>query len=1406
MTPTDPIPNPRRRSRRATAKALLVASIAFMATQAPAQAHQLQPIANQNPVYIADSPIATDALKRVDELLAQDNLDEAVRLCDEIIRVHGHRLIIADEQDPDRVHIPVRRLVNMRIRSNPKLLEAYRRQISPSARVLLSDENDWTIATRDAWLTEPGLIASIRRAQSLVESGRFHAGLAMLEQCRTHPDAASHQREIDHLASLAGEFIGKVPDGFEPEARARSFVWDSSPQPPVSLEGIVPGVLAKTELTPISQLDLLDDATPSRLSGASWKPTAWAAPLIEGQLLFTNDGFTISCLDRFTLRPVWRVQTLESDTETPNTPDARARLGRLLEDSTTISSDGRSALYVSAGVPRGRNDVGSATLLKLDRRTGSEQWRIDLSTLDPSLEGAEIRGPVVIDNGTVLVMARTSNRRQRLISLTLVAIDAATGRLSWLQPLASAGSLPFQQMGQLAHTPIVRDGIYYTTDMIGLAAAVRIATGEVLWARPLPAPDLYARTTRPAFAGNTPVINSYGLFALSSDGTRIIHIDPISGRTLGSRHAEQLGDAYYLLGVRDDLFLCVNTDRIIFYHADRFDTTNPRRTPELGDETDMELGIRGRVIVMGDRVLAPVEQGVRVINPDKPDESTFVALDATGNIAALDGQIIVVDQLDAMSFLAWDTASRLLSARVSEDPAAAITIAELAFRTDRLDEIVPSVEKAMQVVRAQPLDRRDAMRDALFQVVLDMVRDKQTDGTQAASFFDRIGEDRVIRLLRTLGELAHTHEQAVAHRMQTGAIHERYGRSTEAISAYQNVLDEPSLRGAMWEGSGIAVRAGLEASRRIGDIIKRDGFSAYQSADTRALAELGYLGDAATPDQYQSLAQRFPWSHSAPRMLLLASRGYQSSGDTASSIDAARSGVESFDRLTAMGMRLDNAILESLAERLISGLVSSNRTRDAYNAARALLDRHASLTLRRDGRSITIEQLEQAVGQGDTLPILGNAFINDPEPLLVTGSPIRPAHRLDPGGLLVYAPQLARLRYLRAGRNVFETFWERTAPGDQPPMVIWQGPARVLVFWPESAAGDTGTLEAIETSTGQLIWSVSALRTELEQGSARIADDAARVDTLIAVPALGSVPTRQLIVLCDGQSVVVTDRVGRAMGIDLFSGQHLWQRDLPPTRVHDIDLQHGVLGVCGVVIVDRAQDQRNGSVTPLLASIDARSGEPGQVIERFGFNPRWVRVGNRNRLFVASAQRITALDVEHGIIDWVVNDENISDSQNAWVGDTRLFVLSDRSTLWALDTSDGSRPSRPLDTRGRINQRGWVRLIPEIGRTTLLTEEGFMCFDAAGELSGLDTRLSDEPLIDIAWGQRHAVQLGEPTIQGESLVCEVSLINHIDARLLDTTSLRIPAALGRTPINAVPVNGGVLVGFGEVSIFLRTTE
>ncbi len=1438
-------PNPFKRTSHHALRRSAVLMLTLAAGSTLTHAQRLEPT-NNNPVYLADSPIASDSLIRINELLAMNNLDEAVRLCDQVIREHGHRLMRQNNTGSDSVHIPVRARVHQELLRHPRLLEAYRRQITPKARVWLQSDTDWPQAAQWAWLTEPGLIASLRRAQLLIEAGQFQAGLALLKQLEAHPDADQHAQRALRLAQLARRFVtsehatliaqrwaqrtsehaNQPLPGVEPlqqqraedeqtneQTRASSLIWRNQPSKPVRLDGVVPGVLARAQLTPITQLDLIADPTPSRMSGANWKPTAWAVPLVEGSSLFTNDGYTISCFDRFTLRPIWRVQTSEPDTEIPISADARARLGRIIEDATSISSDGNGAIYAAAGIPRSTDQAEQARLLKLEASSGRIIWSVDVASLDPSLRDAHIRGPIVVDQGTIAVVARTSNRRQRLISLSLVGIDSATGEPIWTRPIASAGSLPFQQMGQLAHNPIIDDGVGYFSDLIGLAAAVRIATGEVLWARPLPAPDLYARSTRPAFAGNSPIINTHGLFMLSSDGGTIIQLDPGTGQTITTRPADQLNSSLYLLSIDNDTFACISGNRVSYYDAERFATTSPTRSPELGEP---DTGMTGRVIVAGDLLLAPVSQGVMALDPDRPEQTELIELDQTGNIVALDGQIIVVDQMYASSFLSWETASKLLEARIALDPGAAITLAELAFRSQRIDEIVPSVQRAISVVRAQPIDDRQALQSDLFGVVLDMVRpieqhtsapadDEIASSTGESALWERLGDQRLLELLRALGELARTHEQVVAHRMALGTMHERFGRPSDAIKSYQQVLDQSSLSRAMWEGSGIAVRAGLEASRRIGSIIERVGFGPYAPIESQAIGERTYIGNDASPDAYLQLAQRYPWATIAPSLHLEAARRYAQQSRLPASIDAARSGIDSARRLQEMGSDWDMESIESLSELLIGGLVSTSRSRDAHAAARMLVDSFPSITLRHQSRVITLEQLATAAGQSNTLPVLGDSFIADPSPLLLTGSPVRPVQRLDPGGVVLYAPQLGRLEYSRVGRNVFEPVWSRPAPGDQPPIIPWQGPTRTLIFWPEGGDGqDSGTIEAIETTTGTVVWSLHNVRLSLEQGSARVPDETARIDRMIPIPALGTMPIRQLIVACDGQSVIISDRVGRAMGVDLHSGQSLWQRDMPLNRLHDMDLRHGQLGICGLMVLDRAHAQRDGSVTPLVASIDPRTGEPGQIIERFGHQPRWVRVGDHARLFVASTQRITALNIEQGALDWVVNDDALSESEHAWVSDSHLLVLDNRYALWGIDPSDGSRPTQPIDTRGRISSRGWLRIISEIGRTSVLSSAGIVSFDTQQDIIATDPRMSGETITDIAWARDRAVELGEPALVDNTLECTLTLLDHTNARLLDTMTLRVPATLGRTPTSAVPINGGVIIGFGEVSVFVRT--
>ena len=709
----------------------LAALLAISTPSALVYAQQLSSDTIENPIYLADSAIANDSFIRLSQLIAQDNLDEAVRLVHQTISELGDRLI---ESPSSTISVPVRQRMHRFVLDQPKLMNAYRLTYSPSASLWLND-GDWQRVYQQAWLTESGFHASLHQAQTLIEAAHFHSGARVLAELETHPDAKSFASSAVKLAVLAASStndssLWSLADhwtklaGFNPVTRKQtsppdhqqdrvheSLLWSDRhatstkvSQPPL-LDGIVPGALGKTDLSPASDLDLLDNEYETGISGANFVATPWVSPVAVGDKLYTNDGITISCFDRFTLRTIWRIQTAkEQDIENlPISPVARARTSRLIEDSTTITAIG-SHLYVPAGLPRNGLRSNDNKLYKINAKTGNVEWSVLIQEIDPSLANTSIRGQVIVDQGVVIFGARTKNRQQRLTSLAVVGLDAATGNLLWIRQIASAGSLPFQQMGQLAHSPTLHDGVVYWTDNIGLGFAIESATGRVIWARSLPSPDIYQRFSQPSFSTNTPVITEQGLFTITADGTRILLLDLQTGETIATRNADPIGESLYLLRV-GDLIACVSKYRISYYSIKQFEHAAVFRSSTLSD-TD---GIRGRVQSVSNQLIVPIASGIEVLYPKQPRLNQKIKLDSSGTVLALDGQILVVNESSVSSYLSWETASAILAQRISTDPSAAITLAQLAYRANRPQETLSTVKQAIHVINQLPQASRDEL-------------------------------------------------------------------------------------------------------------------------------------------------------------------------------------------------------------------------------------------------------------------------------------------------------------------------------------------------------------------------------------------------------------------------------------------------------------------------------------------------------------------------------------------------------------------------------------------------------------------------------------------------------------------------------------------------------------------------
>lgn len=1375
--------------RASTIKAGIFRLVTLTLLCSPTHAQQLGLEKVENPVYLADSSTAADSLHQINELLSRDNLDQAVRLVDQTITTYGNRLILSDDPSATELYIPVRDRMNRFVLDHPKLLSASRRILTPSAQTLLSDGR-WAQVYSTRWFTKPGYLASLHHAQVLIENAHFDEGLGSLEQLKDHPDFSADDQRFLKLQSLAHRMI---------ETNSHS-----ADQPTaLNLDGIVPEALAIESITPKPEIGQLQPISQPRLTGANWDPSSWIMPTADTNAIYTNDGVTISCFDRYTLKPLWRLQTAKDRSELPITQEARARIGRVIEDASTVTLV-NNALYLASGVARNGSRSGDDRLLKIDAHTGEIQWGIDIKALDPSLKESSIRGRVIVDEDTVIVGARTNNRKKRLVSFSIVGIDAATGKLRWVRALASAGALPFQQMGQLAHSPILHRGTIYWTDQIGLIFAIESASGHIRWARTLPSPDVYARSNRPSFAVSSPVITDDGLFALSSDGSLIMQIDPDTGGIIGSRPADPVGEALYLLAVGDSI-ACVSPSMIYFYPSARFTTVNPRKSAYLGGSS----GIRGRVIVQGNQLLVPTNDGIKIIDENRPLVSVSLPLEHTGNILALDGQIIVADEMNIASYLSWETAQATLQARIQSDPSSAITLTQLAYRANKPTKTIQAADRAMRTLASLDEPQRTQLSGEMFDILERMLTDANTAGTSETSgVLDR---DQQRTMIDYLSELARTHEQVVAHRIALGTWNEHYGTKKQAVAAYQDILDQPALSRAMWQGSGIAIRGGIAAARNIGRILDDVGYQPYQSLSAIAESERSFLPESPTPAALEQLAHRYPFAKITPHLWLEVAQKAKDAHQISEATHVAKEGLNRAIVLHRLGVAPDQPTVDTLAEIAIAGMMINNQAHDAQIFASSIGNEFEHLTLRINGQTITQDQIIEMAKLANHTPILGNRFVRSDTPLLIAGSPIVPPVRIDRGGVVMHSPQNGMIHYIRIGRGAYESAWSRQSMVLAQPAIPWQDEQQTIVVWPiDSQPDSTGSIESIQTTTGDTTWIVSNIREELGSQSTRIPDELARRDGMFETPLAGITPINQILVVADGRTLIVCDRIGRAMGIDQHSGTILWKHDMPANRIFDLDLSGSVLGICGMMTIDQPDEQQAGAFIPIAASLNPRTGEVTQLVDQLGEYPRWIRADSHNNLILGTLTNIISLEPGSGNINWIYNDALLEETQGAWIANNQLLVEDADNDLWSLNLDQSDPKAQRLELRQRLTNRSWVHVRSSLDDVLVASDRGFAGFNQSQQLIASDPINTIAGMIDVAWGLDQLVMVEQPDFNSYEThprsTSNLYLMDLHTGMLLDEIALSVPSEVRRSPQSITAITGGVIVSYHELSVFVPITS
>lgn len=1393
-----------------------------------------------NPVYLADAPVAIETIERAMALSAQGSYAEASRVLSELIISQGDRL--TPSEYGSEIWIPVRTRIGAVIAADPKLLEAYRRTNTPKAQRLL-DNDQYIDASRMYWLTEPGLIGSLNTAQVLIESANFWSGLRILDRLTEHPDALSHAQRARALTALAyqaqpndrarsllehwsriSNVAFNIPEPFDqprhkPE-ETTSFRWK-----PIDLDahelridGIVPRPIATTKLTPppaSEQLIGIDDQPQAARGGAVTQPKPWTMPVVRGDWLITNDGVTISCFDRFTLRPHWRLPTVLLDTQEQDrtSEGIRSRIARTVEDmsSASIVDD---VVYAAAGLARTGGRTGDDRLLALDLETGAILKQTRLVELDPSLSESTIRGSIIIDGDTLIVAARKNLRRQRIVALSLVGIDRHTFKHRWTREIGSAGSLPFQQIGQISHSGVLDQGIVYWTDMMGLMCAVESATGDVIWAKSSPTSDIYARYERDAWTASTPIVRDGSVYILGVNGQSIEQIDQYTGETISKTRSMNTGQGLYLVETPESL-VCINRTSIAVHDFDQFGITKPRLITPTGDG---RAAIHGRVVSSGSKLIVPIESGLAVVDTNRTGGRESIDLESKGIVVALDGQFLIADENEVSSYLSWDIAQAILNKRIEEfnDVHAAITLADLAYRSDHHDQIIPAIDRSIGMLRpsrvpGEPLpdpQRLSEARDRLFSVIIDMVGLPDTI-TNTSNQMNALEVPIRTDLLKRTGTIARTVEQSLAHQMTTGAWHRANGEIPQAIRIYHGVLNDRALASEMWYGSGVAIRAELEATHQINEIVASHGRVVCAQFDELAAADFESLGPGADAETFEQLARVYPWALTTPIAWSIAADRWLGNDNAPASVRAAQSGLDAIRRLQTHGIQTDQPTIDRIASALVSGLLDSQRQGEASRQATKLMSDYPGVTILVNNQPIDAAMLSVGLSSGQPAPQFGSKIIPNDTPTLLAGSPIKSPIRTEFDTMIFFAPQLAQARMVRFTDGQPEVIWTRRSPDVEPPLAIVHNEFQTVLLWAApSADPESGSIESIGTTTGKTLWRIEGVSKRLIDHSIREPDELAQIDGQFISPTEGVVQPDQVLSVSDGSVLVLVDRIGRAMGIDILTGQILWKGDLPINRVHDLDLSSGVLGIAGMWMMN--QNDPNGEVaarSPRIASIDARTGQTIQLLDSQTSTPRWVRVAPSGSLIVGTSQRVLSMSTRTGTLDWVIRNESLFNTNAGWIIDGTLVVLDEFINLWPIGLTDGRTPMTALDTSNRIMERGWVDVRSHLGNIAVTSSGGVGIFNHDGSTIGLDSEQLTWTFNDRAWGSERVVLVGRATNADENFMrIPIKVFDQHSAQLMDSIDLTLPSAIQRQPTSAQAANGVVVVGFGEVSVLLQTDE
>lgn len=1435
-------------------------------------------------VYMDDSPAAQDGLARSLELAGVGNLDEAARVLQRLLDENADQLVLENGSpagDAD-LYVSVRSRVHAVLQANPALLERYRASEMATARALLTTaQADRCEQTR--LLTTPGLDAALQVAQGYVDRARFFAACRLLASLDAHPDLSGERlRDGVTLLGSAVAFLGADPrtptDSLE-ESRRLLSSWRERAGLPGGAEvaaetpALEHGVSALDALAPATLGDVLPRPLASEFLGASLDGVDFlasrimqanrgvqeraavlhAVPTVAGDGLYVNDSETITAWDRYTLSRRWRVRI-----EPPTTVAmVNASGGVGIEDCNWITVEGRRLATVSGLTMLSRTQTERAISV-LDTRDGRVLWTTTLSQLGPSVLGECFpRGPVAMDQGVVIVSAARNSVEKRLQGALLIGLDADNGTLLWWRNLGSLGMVPYGMGSFPSDITRVFAGVAYRADRTGIITAIDTVTGRTLWARRL-SPDPVAGSGMGRggrivpWEGNTPVLDGGRLIVLSPDKRLIVAIEASSGRVLERVPSQVMGNPDYLLLAPSTR--AGGASRLIGVSFNQIGMIDLSGTVGGGVHHALASiiapGIRGRVMVAGDELVVPTIEGVTLVpitpgaSPDVPPESRTVRLNRSGQVLALGGQLIAVDDQQAHSYLLWETAERLLEARMKADPAnpsPAVTYAELAYQAGKQDKLVPAVDRAVRAMEKSPLSPASgSARRRLFVSLMDMV-EPPTDNPGAVRLNDGVRAEIVGRL----EQLAAAPVEQVRAIMAAASMAEASGKVREAVDRYQSVLLTPALAKETYSRSGTTLPADAEATRRLRRLARSHGPGVYAAYELEATGKLEAARASGADEELEAIARNYPVSSAAPRAWLELAERHRRAGREAlvlAALDEALNAAES-------SLTRADPVLSEVCAAVAGRIAQSERPRAALRmldaVERAMGGRPVVAAAPGSAPVDTValrSQLAQRLAESERRPAVGapsgSASVINGWSVL---SPICGEAPGAPTDRLVLGSSTGEIALWRGATNpdgspTIERVW-----GDSSAEAFLRIDARSVLLARHAApnAVTRGDLAFArhDLTTGEPTWQVPSFRALFTERSRRpFPSNDERID----MPLRSQVPASELVVLVDDRTMVLMDRVGRAAAFDYDSGRLLWASELAVDRVYDAALSDGVLAVTGTpaarggaipspVPPEKVADERRARAEQAGVEINIRGhregdeepdpgAPPPSIVQVLGARTgvsqtvlpqrsdvRWVRITPEGWVVYADGASVTCLDAYRLESRWQARGPAVHDTIAAWALPGRLVVRDVDGRFRLISTDSGEAVPTPLDTLSKADQPFLEASCAEVnGRSAILSTRGIVLHDAAGKVVAADA-LGSETVVRIPVLARDSAVLLEQAPSefaggelGQSAF-GVHVVSTTTGKMLGTARLELP----RSPTDAGVIDGMIVVSSGSACVLLN---